>query len=172
MSVIVYRLLLFDSEFSLTLPVLMTRRVPGTTQYVYFAACAGIGVLLLLIAFFLFLPMIIIRPSKFAITFSLGSCMILVSLGFLRGWKTMVSSLGSKERMVPTAAYLGSLFGTLYASLMMHSYLYSLVLCLVQIVTLAYYVASLFPGGAEGMQFLGKGGLSMASRLVGSVFKS
>lgn len=147
-------------------------RAPGTTQYVYFAAFAGIGVLLLLVAFFLFLPMIIIRPSKFAITFSLGSVLILVSLGFLRGWKAMYSSLSSKERMVPTAAYLGSLFGTLYASLMMHSYIYSLVLCVIQMVTLAYYVASLFPGGAEGMQFLGKGGLGMAKSLAGSIFKS
>eukprot|EP00889_Picochlorum_renovo_P001562 jgi/Picre1/28592/NNA_003994.t1 len=47
--------------------------VPGTTQYVYFAAFAGVGVFLLLLAFFIFLPMIILRPSKFAITFSLGS---------------------------------------------------------------------------------------------------
>lgn len=113
--------------------------------------------------------MIIIRPSKFAITFSLGSVLILVSLGFLRGWKAMFSSLSSKERMVPTAAYLGSLFGTLYASLMMHSYIYSLALCVVQIITLAYYVASLFPGGAEGMQFLGRSSFSMAKNLASSM---
>lgn len=77
--------------------------VPGTSQYVYFAAFAGVGVFLLLLSFFVFLPIIILRPSKFAITFSLGSALILLSLGFLRGWKAMFGHLSSKERLPPTA---------------------------------------------------------------------
>ena len=77
--------------------------VPGTSQYVYFAAFAGVGVFLLLLSFFVFLPIIILRPSKFAITFSLGSALILLSLGFLKGWKAMFGHLSSKERLPPTA---------------------------------------------------------------------
>jgi hypothetical protein len=79
-----------------------------------------------------------------------------------------------------TAAYFGSLVATLYASLVMHSYLFSLIFCGAQVgggcvrgvpqqscmcspyrrphppapqlVTLVYYIASYFPGGAAGAQ--------------------
>jgi hypothetical protein len=51
-----------------------------------------------------------------------------------------------------TAAYFGSLVATLYASLVMHSYLFSLIFCGAQLVTLVYYIASYFPGGAAGAQ--------------------
>ena len=52
----------------------------------------------------------------------------------------------------PPAAYFGSLLATLYVSLAMRSYLFSLVFCAAQLVTLLYYVASYFPGGASGAQ--------------------
>jgi len=146
--------------------------VPGTTQWVYFGAFAGAGVLLLLLSFFVFLPMIILSPSKFAITFSLGSGLILVSLGFLRGWKELFGQ--TKDRLPFAAAYVGSLVGTLYASLVLHSYIYSLGLCIVQVVTLIYYVASFFPGGAQGAQYVfssvGRGGLSMGGAVMRSIF--
>ena len=77
--------------------------MPGTTQWVYFAALAGTGVLFLLLAFFIFLPMIILAPSKFAITFSLGSALIIASLGALKGWREMFGHMASKERLPFTA---------------------------------------------------------------------
>jgi hypothetical protein len=135
-------------------------------QYAYFFASAGVGVLLLLLSFFVFLPMIIIRPSKFAITFSLGSILIIISLGFLRGWRNMLGTMASKERLGPTVLYIGSLCGTLYASMMLHSYLLSIGMCGVQVAMLAYYVASLVPGGAEGAKALGMGGISLVKRAV------
>ena len=144
--------------------------VPGTTQWVYFAALAGSGALFLLLAFFIFLPMIILSPSKFAITFSLGSALILASLGALKGWREMFGHMASKERLPFTAAYLVSLLATLYTSLILHSYIFSLLSCVAQVITLVYYVASFFPGGAEGAGYvfgtLGRGSLSLGGAMI------
>ena len=106
--------------------------------------------LLVLLSFFVFLPMIILRPSKFAITFSLGSMLILMSLGFLRGWKSMVQGMVERERIGPSALYVGSLVGTLWASLVAKSYLLSIGMVGVQVAMLTYYVVSLVPGGRGG----------------------
>jgi len=56
--------------------------------------------------------------------------------------------------LLPSAAYMASLLGTLYASLIMQSYIFSLASCGAQVVTLVYYVASFFPGGASSAQFV------------------
>ncbi len=124
--------------------------VPGTTQWVYFAALAGAGLLFLAVAFFLFLPTVIFAPTKFAATFSLGSALVLASLGALRGWRAMAGALLSKERAPFTAAYAASLAGTLYAAVFMHSYVFSLAACGCQIVALVYFVVSYLPGGSAG----------------------
>jgi hypothetical protein len=135
-------------------------------QYAYFFGFLGVGVLLVLLSFFVFLPMIILRPSKFAITFSLGSMMILVSLGFLRGWKNMMSGMMEKERVGPTALYVGSLVGTLWASLVAKSYLLSIGMVGVQVAMLVYYVVSMVPGGATGARALAGGAFGMAKKAV------
>ena len=126
-------------------------------QYTYFFAFAGVGVFLVLLSFFVFLPMIILRPSKFAITFSLGSMLILASLGFLRGWKAMVTGMVEKERIGPSGLYVGSLVGTLWASLVAKSYLLSIGMVGVQVAMLVYYVVSRVPGGSAGARALGGG---------------
>ena len=52
----------------------------------------------------------------------------------------------------------------------MHSYVFSLVCCVAQVVTLVYYVASFFPGGAQGAQYLfgtlGRGTLSLGGAML------
>ena len=135
-------------------------------QYAYFFGFLGVGVLLVLLSFFVFLPMIILRPSKFAITFSLGSMLILMSLGFLRGWKSMVQGMVERERIGPSALYVGSLVGTLWASLVAKSYLLSIGMVGVQVAMLTYYVVSLVPGGAAGLRVLAGGAFGMAKKAV------
>jgi hypothetical protein len=114
--------------------------------------------------------MIILVPSKFAITFSLGSGLIIASLGALKGWHAMFGSMASKERLPFTAAYVGSLLATLYAALALQSYVLSLLSCVAQVVTLVYYVASFFPGGASGAQYVfgtvGRGMFSMGGAVL------
>lgn len=77
--------------------------MPSGTQLVYFGAILGSGVLFLLLAIFVFLPVLIIAPSKFALTFSLGSGLVLASVGALRGWKQQAQHMISRERLPFTA---------------------------------------------------------------------
>lgn len=104
----------------------------------------------------------------------MGSALVLSSLGALRGWASLASSMISKERTPFTIAYVVSLAATLYSSLVMHSYIFSLICCAGQIVTLVYFIASFFPGGAAGAQYvfgtLGRGSLAMGGALVKNIF--
>ena len=92
----------------------------------FFSLLAAGGVFLLL-AFTIFLPVIIIAPSKFAFSFTLGCLCIMAGFSSLRGWKQQLAHMFSKERLPFSAAYLGSIIATLYAALIMKSYLLSLV---------------------------------------------
>jgi hypothetical protein len=58
------------------------------------------------------------------------------------------------DRIVVCAAYAGSMAGTLYAALSMHSYVLSLVFCGAQMVALLYYTLSYFPGGVHGLKYV------------------
>ena len=78
----------------------------------------------------------------------------------------------AKERLPFTGAYLGSIFGTLYASLWLHSYLLSIFFSGVQIFALLYYVASYFPGGSAGTKMMLSSCSSGFVQLIGAIFKS
>ncbi|RHY34369.1 hypothetical protein DYB32_000982 [Aphanomyces invadans] len=110
-------------------------------------------VLLLLLAglFFgmasLFLPLLLIRPSKFALSFSFGSISCLSAVAALRGWKSYCKSLLQADHILLTTLYLSSLAATLYSCLVMGSYLYVLLSAGIQLVTLGYFLVSAFPGG-------------------------
>ncbi|KAL4858460.1 Protein transport protein sft2 [Chlorella vulgaris] len=153
-----------------------TSGIPSSQQWTYFAFFLGTGAVFLLMAFFLFLPMIILAPAKFAMTFSIGSALVCASLGALKGWKVMFGHLASKERLPFAGAYFGSLAATLYVSLVMHSYLFSLIFCAAQLITLVYYIASHFPGGTAGAQsvlgFAGRAGMSLGSSAIRATLNS
>lgn len=85
-------------------------------RYGAFMVSIALGTFCLFIAFFS-LPMIVLFPSKFASSFSMGSLLIFTSTAFLRGPRTYLKQLISKERLSFTLVYVGSLIGTLYFSL-------------------------------------------------------
>ena len=147
--------------------------MPNSTQLAYFAAFLGSGVLFLVLAFTLFLPVIMLAPSKFAICFTIGSVLVLSAFVSLRGWRHQLTHMLSADRLLFTlgkiktrscvirgllwlyfssvmsvlckcmnlcgalkmlaAAYAGSMAGTLYAALSLHSYVLSLVFCAAQV---------------------------------------
>lgn len=129
-------------------------QIPSSTQLAYFAALFGGGLFFLGLAFFLFLPVIIIAPSKFAICFTVGSLLTLSAFVSLRGWRQQLSHMLSSDRLLFTVAYFGSMGGTLYAALAMHSYILSLICCATQVVALLYYTLSYFPGGSHGLKYV------------------
>jgi len=128
--------------------------IPSSQQLAYMFSFLAAGFVLLLLAFMLFLPIIVLSPSKFALSFTLGCLLIMAGFSQLRGWKQQLAHMFSQERLMFTATYLGSILSTLYAALFMHSYILSLVCSGLQVVALIYYLLSYFPGGEQGVRFV------------------
>ncbi|MEW5311317.1 MAG: hypothetical protein WDW38_003044 [Sanguina aurantia] len=127
---------------------------PQRNQLAQFFCLIGGGLFFLMLAFTIFLPTIILAPAKFAMCFTLGCLCVMSGFAALRGWKQQMVHMVSRERLPFSAAYLGSIVATLYAALVMHSYLLSLFCSGLQVVALLYYLTSYFPGGAQGMKFM------------------
>ncbi|KAI0738733.1 ER-to-golgi vesicle protein transport Sft2 [Irpex lacteus] len=129
-----------------------------------FGGCL-IGAAVCFFVSFLTLPMIALRPSKFALSFSLGSLLVMFGFSVLIGPLNHIKHLISRERLPFSFAYLTSLGLTLYFSLGAHSYLGSLLSAIVQVVALVSYVVAYFPGGTQTLRFGGQ----MALRGAGSL---
>jgi len=114
---------------------------------------------------FLTLPLLALRPAKFALAFSLGSLLVMFGFSVLIGPINHIKHLISKERLPFSFAYLASLGLTLYFALGAHSYVGSLICAIVQVVALVSYVLAYFPGGVTTLRF----GSQMALRGAGSL---
>lgn len=73
--------------------------MPSTTTYAYFFAILAAGIVMLLLAFTLFLPVVMLAPSKFAITFTLGSLLIMSAFVSLKGWRGQLQHMLTRERL-------------------------------------------------------------------------
>ncbi|XP_019447043.1 PREDICTED: protein transport protein SFT2 [Lupinus angustifolius] len=131
-----------------------TSTVPSGKALVYFGLLLASGVFFVFIAFTLFLPVMVIMPQKFAISFTLGCGFIIGSFFALKGPKNQLAHMLSRERLPFTLTFIGSMIGTLYVSMVLHSYILSVLFSVVQVLSLGYYAISYFPGGSAGMKFL------------------
>ncbi|KAK7299905.1 hypothetical protein RJT34_10734 [Clitoria ternatea] len=131
-----------------------TSSVPSGKALVYFALFLASGVFFIFIAFALFLPVMVIMPQKFAICFTLGCGFIIGSFFALKGPKNQLAHMLSRERLPFTVGFICSMVGTIYVSMVRHSYVLSVVFSAVQVLSLVYYSISYFPGGSVGMRFL------------------
>lgn len=66
------------------------------------------------------------------------------------------------------AGYIGSVVMTLYAALIMKSYVLSLLCSGLQVVALLYYLTSYYPGGTSSVKFM----LSMFGSAASSCFST
>lgn len=128
--------------------------MPSRKAILYCGLMLATGVFFLFIAFFLFLPLIVVAPRKFAICFTFGCLFIVGSFFVLKGPRTQLLHMISKERLPFTAGFVASMVATLYVSMVLHSYILSVVFSAIQIFALLYYVISYFPGGSTGMRYL------------------
>ncbi|KAJ2229443.1 protein transport protein sft2 [Coemansia sp. RSA 1722] len=120
-------------------------------RWIGFAGCAVLALFCFLMAF-LALPLMVIKPQKFATAFSLGGLATIAGIALLRGPRAHTRHLLSRDRLLFTVTYLGSVFFTLFFSAIAHSYLGTLLFVVVQVVALVWYVVSYFPGGSAGLQ--------------------
>ena len=113
------------------------------------------GCLFIFLAF-CFLPWIVVAPRKCANLMNVGTIMILCSFGLLKGWyKFFVEDLlCNKEKGVFAWVYVLSLIMTIYTSMIIKSYVLTLVALAVEIICLLYFVCSYFPGGNTGFKYM------------------
>ena len=114
--------------------------------------------MLLLLAFFVALPVLVISPSKFALSFTLGNGLIIAGAATLSGASTALQRALAAERAPLAVGYAASAAATLWAAMVAHSYLLSLLCSAVQVAALAAFVASFVPGGAAGARLLAAAG--------------
>ncbi|KAG0248533.1 protein transport protein sft2 [Mortierella polycephala] len=126
-----------------------------------FAICVAGGLACFMIAFFVGLPLLVIKPSKFATSFTLGSILLMVSFALLKGPAAHIKALMTKERLPFTAAYFGSMAFVLWASLGANSYILTIIGTIVEILALLYYFTSYSP-------FSG-GSVRLGSRMAGNL---
>ncbi|KAL2835796.1 Got1/Sft2-like family-domain-containing protein [Aspergillus pseudoustus] len=131
---------------------------------VFFACNLGAAVCFV-ICFFLF-PVLSLKPRKFAILWSVGSLLFLLSWAVLMGPAIYAKHLVSGPRLPFTAAYFGSIALTLYFAIGLHSTFLTLISSIFQLAALLWYVVSYFPMGSSGLQFMGRFGAQRVSAWV------
>ncbi|KAH9216759.1 Got1/Sft2-like family-domain-containing protein [Leptodontidium sp. 2 PMI_412] len=116
-----------------------------------FAGC-NIGALACFVLVFALWPIMMAKPRKFALLWSLGSALFLASWAAMMGPWTYASHLMSAQRLPFTAAYFGSIALTLYFSLGLQSTILTLISALIQLACLIWYLVSYFPMGSSGLR--------------------
>ncbi|KAI9176496.1 hypothetical protein LWI28_003544 [Acer negundo] len=130
-----------------------TSSVPSGKSVMYFGVFLAAGVFFIFISFTMFLPVIVLVPQKFAICFTIGCILIVGSFFALKGPKNQLAHMFSKERLPMTLVSIGTMVGTIYVSMVLHSYILSVLFSVLQVVVLLYYAISYFPGGSIGLKF-------------------
>ncbi|KAK3832010.1 MAG: ER-to-golgi vesicle protein transport Sft2 [Linnemannia gamsii] len=127
-----------------------------------FAICVAGGLACFMIAFFVGLPLLIVKPSKFATSFTLGSILLMASFALLRGPAAHLKALISKERLPFTGTYLGSMIFVLYSSLILGNYFLTIIGIVIEVLALLYYFTSYSPFSGGSIRL----GSRMASGLL------
>ncbi|XP_050204267.1 protein transport protein SFT2-like [Mercurialis annua] len=131
-----------------------TTTVPSGKSLSYFGVLLAAGVFFIFIAFTMFLPVMVLVPQKFAICFTIGCTFIMGSFFALKGPRNQLAHMSTKERLPFTLGFIGTMVGTVYVSMFLHSYVLSVLFSVLQVLALSYYVISYFPGGSAGLKFL------------------
>ena len=141
-------------QLSKTEQFLETFGLSRTQRYVAFAICLAAAFFLFMLSM-LHLPLVVLRPGKFVVPYCMASLFVLVSFGFLHGFVSYFRHLFSPSKMIYSVWFVLASFGTIYASMTLHSYLLTVIMALVQMAGMMAFVVSYVPGGSTGISFMG-----------------
>jgi hypothetical protein len=112
----------------------------------------GFGIL----AIFIGLPTLLVRPSKFVICISLSTLLAAASVIVLQKPSVFISNLlsGGFTQSAPVALLIISMLFTLYITIFVHRYAMVLAAGSAQLLCLLFYLASFIPGGMTGLQMV------------------
>ena len=124
----------------------------------FFAGCGLIALAVVMIPAFL-----VFAPQKISMLLNLGSLSVLSAFAFLKGGfynyfvKELLLNQEDKKRRLYTIGYFASIIVSLYASLILKSYLLTLLTMIVEMTLLLYFVCASFPGGHTGLNYMMSG---------------
>jgi hypothetical protein len=122
-----------------------------------FCSLILLSALFFALAFFVGMPMIAVRPQKFALSFTCGSLTFMGSFGVLKGPAEHLQSMLTAERLPFTCVYVGSMFLTLYFTFTkggLTGYVFVLGASACQLMALLWYLITFLPGGSTGLSLL------------------
>lgn len=126
-------------------------------RFQVFCVCLLLSALFFALGFFVGVPLLTIRPQKFALSFTCGSITFMGSFAILKGpWEHLRSML-ALERLRFTVVYLGSMAATLYFTFTAggaQGYVLVMGASALQLLSLLWYLVTFLPGGAAGMRVL------------------
>ena len=124
-------------------------------MYPYFVALFLIGCLFLFLAS-LFLPMIVVAPRKCANLINVGSIFILASFAVIRGAYEFIvrDLLCNKNKGFFAWVYLLSILFTIWSSMIIRSYILTIISLSIEVLCLIYFICSFFPYGATGFKYM------------------
>lgn len=128
-----------------------------------FSICVSLGIFFFSAAMFL-LPVLLLKARKFSLLFTLGSLFLILSFSFLWGPVNHLKHLFSKDRLIFTCTYFGTLFMTLYFAMARHSTPWTVLFAVLQLIALIWFLLSYIPGGYTGISFFTR----LCSSTVGS----
>ncbi|TMW59028.1 hypothetical protein Poli38472_007173 [Pythium oligandrum] len=129
-----------------------------------------VGLALMALMFFgmssIFLPLIMIRPSKFALSFTFGSMCAMGAFAMLKGPAAYAKDLLQSKTIVLTTFYFLTLGATLYSCLVLGSYMMVVFSSVCQLITLGIFALSVFPGGNASLKTFGTLFMKAARQMI------
>lgn len=121
--------------------------------------CLALGCFCLVLSTF-YIPVLVFKARKFALLFTLASCLFIAGFSFLVGFKSLMSSMFSKQKLAGSICYSLCLILTLYFSLFLQSTPLTVLFAVLQIISLSFMLFGVAPKGT-GTSF----------KLFGTLFK-
>ncbi|KAK6202419.1 Got1/Sft2-like family-domain-containing protein [Scheffersomyces amazonensis] len=143
-------------------------RLSRFEKIIGFSACLASSVLCFVLCFFMF-PVLALRPRKFALIWTLGSVLFVLSFGILQGPNSYVKHLISRERIIFTTIFFSSILWTLYAAVILKSTLLTILASIVEFIAVLYYSLSYFPFGATTVTWFTSYVIGYLGGLIGGV---
>jgi hypothetical protein len=118
------------------------------TRVYGFVGCFAMGTFLSISSSF-FVPMILLKPAKFAVPYTLGNVLSVLSSLFLVGPRRFFNTMFGEDRRVASIVYLTTLLLTLVAALILHSGLLTFAFIFIQFASYLWLMASYIPFGRQ-----------------------
>lgn len=136
-------------------------------RLIVFGVCLLAAALMFALCFAL-LPIMAVKPRKFATLWTLGSVFFILSFAVLQGPVSFFVHVTSSNRILFSLAYFGSIILTLVFSLGMHSAILTIPAVIVQILAALWYTISYFPMGTQSLKFASRLGAQQVTGWINS----